>query len=257
MIVLKWILYVWRLFAKTLSFTIFGIGGLILATVVFPTLRTFVFPAPRFRRAMRKAVGISFWLFALLMRILGLIKVNFHDRERLMSARGKVVVANHPTLIDVVLIIAYVPQADCIVKAKLWSNPFVRGVVSSIYIPNSLSFEETIEQCKRSFAEGNNLVIFPEGTRTVPGKEHKLQRGGSQIALRTGTDILPIRIDVSNPRGLGKGDKFFTMPFEGRMIFDLHVLEDLRYSDFALEDAAIGARRLTADIQRHILPQKF
>jgi hypothetical protein len=39
------------------------------------------------------------------------------------------IIANHPSLIDVVFLIGLVRQANCVVKQSLWENPFTRGPV--------------------------------------------------------------------------------------------------------------------------------
>jgi len=162
-------------------------------------------------------------------------------------------VANHPSLIDVVILIAYLPQADCIVKAQLWKNPFVRGVVRSLYIPNSLSFEDTVSACADSLAEGNSLVIFPEGTRTNSDSPPRLKRGSARFALRTGRGILPVLIRAGDARGLRKGDPFFTLSREGRLVFDLEPLEQIGVEAYRGQEPARAARLLTREIQARIV----
>ena len=98
--------YLWRLFAKTLSFTLFGIGALLLSFLVFPTIRLCVPSKRKFRRALRMIVSGSFALFVLVMKLLGLIKVRVREPERLRTAHGVIVVANHPSLIAVVILTA-------------------------------------------------------------------------------------------------------------------------------------------------------
>lgn len=66
----------------------------------------------------------------------GVVRVSTVNLQRLRQAKGMVVIANHPTLIDVVVLISLMPNAGCIVKQGLWRNPFLRGVVSAAgYIP--------------------------------------------------------------------------------------------------------------------------
>ena len=247
--------YWWRLFAKTLSFTLFGLGALLLSLLVFPVIPLFVHSRQGLRRVLRRTVSGSFSLFVLVMKILGLIKVRVRDPERLREAKGVIVVANHPSLIDVVILIAHMPQADCIIKSKLRKNPFVRGVVGRIYIPNSLSFPETVSACADSLAEGNSLVIFPEGTRTASGAQPCLKRGSAQLALRVGCEILPVLIKASNPRGLRKGDPFFSLAREGPLVFDIEPLERISVEPFRDREPGIGARVLTSELENLIIRQ--
>ena len=92
--------------------------------------------------------------------------------------------ANHPSLIDVVVLISIIPNADCVVKAHLFKNPFLRGVVKNTGYISNADPEGLLVDCKKSLAAGNNLIIFPEGTRTKVGQAVKFQRGAANIALR-------------------------------------------------------------------------
>jgi 1-acyl-sn-glycerol-3-phosphate acyltransferase len=244
--------YWWRLFGKTFSFALFGIGALVLSILVFPTIHLCVRSKRKSRRALRRTVSGCFSLFVQIMTLLGLVRVRVQQPERLRKSRGVIVVANHPTLIDVVILIAQLPQADCIVKSQLRKNPFVSGVVRRIYIPNSLSFQETVNACAESMAEGNNLVIFPEGTRSAADAAPRLKRGSAQFALRIGCDILPVVIKVKNPRGLRKGDPFFSLSREGPMIFDIEPLEPISVAAYREQETSRGARILTKEIQARI-----
>jgi 1-acyl-sn-glycerol-3-phosphate acyltransferase len=247
--------YWWRIFAKVLSFTLFGVGALLLAFLVFPAIRLSIHPHRRLQRAMRRTVSGAFSLFVTIMTFLGLIEIHMRDPERLRAAKGVIVVANHPSLIDVVILIAYLPQADCITKSALHRNPFVRGVVRPIYIPNSLSFQETVSACADSIAEGNSLVIFPEGTRTSSDGLPRLKRGSAQLAVRVGCDILPVVINASNPRGLRKGDPFLSLSREGPLVFDIAPLGRISMEAYREQEPGISARVLTRELETLIVPQ--
>jgi 1-acyl-sn-glycerol-3-phosphate acyltransferase len=179
------------------------------------------------------------------MRFLGVIRVEFENDEVLRESRGLIVAANHPSLIDVVLLASRMPQADCIVKQALWDTPFVRWIVRRSYIPNSLGFNETTELCCASFAEGNSLIVFPEGTRTKEGEPPRLRRGAARIALSTGRDILPVRIFSSDARGLRKGDPFLSLSKDGPIQFNVMAMPPIRVVEYAGMEPAIGARALT------------
>jgi 1-acyl-sn-glycerol-3-phosphate acyltransferase len=244
---------IWHVMAKSLAFTIFGIGALLLAFVVFPTLRLIIHPETRYRLAMRSSVSLAFRSFVWLLRVLGIMRLKIEGIEQLRSARGMVIVANHPSLLDVVILIAYIPRADCIVKSKLWSNPFVRRVVSNVYIPNMLDPETALGLAQATLAEGNNLVIFPEGTRTVAGATPHLFRGFAHIALGSQRDVLPVRIDIPDLAGLGKGDHLWLSPHDGLLRFTIRILSPLRVARLLGQEAAKASRILTQELQMLIL----
>jgi 1-acyl-sn-glycerol-3-phosphate acyltransferase len=243
----------WHVIAKAFAFFFFGLGCLVLALIFIPFMSALVHPNRRFRRAVRRVIHAAFAAFVLLMKILRLITVTVDFPERLSQARQCVICANHPSLIDVVILMALMPRADCIVKAGLWRNFFMMTIVRSIYIPNSLDAEHTLRACGRTLEEGNNLIIFPEGTRTDGDGEIAFQRNAAQIALRTGHPILPVRILADEPRGLRKGDSLFTAPAAGIVRFSIQVLPPLAPADYAGLPVPKASRLLTNEMKAAIL----
>jgi 1-acyl-sn-glycerol-3-phosphate acyltransferase len=240
--------------AKAFAFFCFGLGSLFLALLIFPLFRLFTRHTDRQRKILRKIISLAFAFFVNLMRFLRLISLKIINLPLLKSTRQMLICANHPSLIDVVILISLVPQADCIVKAKLWKNILMRNVIRSVYIPNSLSFEEMIRECDWSLRAGNNLVIFPEGTRTEENQEVKLQRCAAQIALRTGFSILPVCITADSPVGLRKGDSLFTAPETGIVRYQLEIKPPLLPDAYAHLSVQKAARILTHDLNDAIIP---
>ncbi len=182
----------------------------------------------------------------------GVIDVTAINVERLSGARGKVVVMNHPTLVDVVVLISLMPNAGCIVKQGIWRNPFMRGVVACAgYIPNR-GAELLLFDCKQVLDSGTNLIIFPEGTRTVLGSViNDFARGAANIALRTKTDILPVVLHT-NASGLTKQEAWYQIPRRtiGMRIEVGETIAHIKYDTQAGGDAKM-ARLLTRDLEDH------
>ncbi len=126
----------YRILATGACFALFGLGGLILGLLVLPVLLVLPGGAERRRARMRGLVQLAFRLFVEIMNGLRAISYEIHGRERL-GRPGQLIIANHPTLIDVVLIVAFTPAPTCVVKAALFRNPFMRRVLRAAgYIPN-------------------------------------------------------------------------------------------------------------------------
>ena len=143
------------------------------------------------------------------MQGLGVCKLSVQSRERLREPGGLLIVANHPTLIDVVLIGSLLPQLDCLVKIGAWRNPFMRGVVRAAgYVPNDLG-EAVVEACAARLREGRSLLLFPEGTRSMKGGDlGAFHRGAAHVALRSGRPLVPLVIRCV-PRALGRGQHWY------------------------------------------------
>ncbi len=190
--------WAWRVVGTGASFVVFGLGGLALAGLVFPILRRL--PGETRDREFRcqLAVHHCFRFFVRFMAMLGVNEVELRGVDSLRQP-GQLVVANHPTLLDVVFLIALMPQADCVVKAEAWSNPFMRGAVRGAgYLPNDLG-DRLVDVCAERLRAGRSLVLFPGGTRDPKGEIGSFRRGAAHIALRSGRPLRPVFIGCEPP----------------------------------------------------------
>lgn len=241
----EWIDRRWRVIATAIAFTMFGLGGVALRVIAFPLLQIFVWdPSHRVKYA-RLTIHYAFRAFIELMRVLGILRYRVDGLEKL-GRGGQLVLANHPTLIDVVFLISLLPNADCVVKSSLARNPFTRGPVRATnYICNDIGVD-LVQDCIASVKRGNSLVIFPEGTRTAVSGTMTLQRGAANIAVRGSCDITPVTISCL-PLSLTKGLPWWKVP-QRRMQFTITVHDAIPVAPFieqAKGEVAIAARRLT------------
>lgn len=246
--------HAWRVFATGLSFALFGIGGLFLRVLVFPLLALFVREPGARRRAARVTIRASFRTFVAIMRGLGVLRYEVCGLDKL-AREGQLILANHPTLIDTVFLIAFVPNADCIVKGALWNNPFTRGPVRAAgYICNDRG-PELIADCIASLRAGGNLIIFPEGTRTPRGGATELKRGAANVAVRGERAITPVVIRCEPPT-LGKGDKWWQVP-PRQAHFRIEVKDDIGVDVFraGATSEVVAARRLTEYLQQFFMKE--
>jgi 1-acyl-sn-glycerol-3-phosphate acyltransferase len=242
----------WRVAATGFSFALFGLGGLLLGGVVAPLVLAVVRHRARRAAFVRWAIHHLFRAFVAMMGALGLFSVEVRGRERLQR-RGLLILSSHPSLIDVVFLIALVRHADCIVKAALLRNPFTRGPVRAAGFVCNDSGPGLIDDCVASVRAGNNLIVFPEGTRTPPGMPlGRLQRGAANLAVRGALAITPVRIGCSQPV-LTKNGKWWRVPPRAGH-FLIEVGEDIPIASHLAEDGAqaLAARRLTDELARHL-----
>ena len=244
----------WRVFATGLSFALFGLGGLLLRVLVFPLLALCVTDTAARVRAARATVRLSFRAFVGIMRGLGVLRYELHGIDKL-DREGQLILANHPTLIDTVFLMAFVRNADCIVKGGLWRNPFTRGPVRAAgYICNDRG-PELIADGIASLRAGGNLIILPEGTRTPRGAAPSLKRGAANVAVRGARPVTPVRISCE-PLTLGKGDKWWHVP-PRRASFRIAVMDDIGTERFLAPGVpeVVAARRLTDYLQHYFMEE--
>jgi 1-acyl-sn-glycerol-3-phosphate acyltransferase len=246
--------YCWRLFATGFSFFSFGLGGLILWFVVFPILS--LFPGERLQKTARaqSAVHYSFYLFIGLMHKIGIMTYDIKGLEKL-NRPGQLIVANHPTLVDIVFLISRIKHANCIVKDSLWRNPFMRGpILNAGYISNH-DPEKMIAECVAWLQSGGTMIIFPEGTRSVPGKPCRFHRGAVAIALQANTIVTPVTISCY-PSTLTKAEQWYEIP-ERHFHLAMHVEDDIPLEQFTrIQPKSIAVRRFNQYLQDYFTQQR-
>jgi 1-acyl-sn-glycerol-3-phosphate acyltransferase len=246
--------YGWRLFATGFSFFSFGLGGLLLWLLVFPLLS--VLPGARRQKISRgqRVVHYSFYAFIGLMHRLGIMTYDIVGLEKL-NRPGQLIIANHPTLVDIVFLISRIKEASCIVKGSLWRNPFMRGpIVNAGYISNSEP-ESMIAECVDWLKAGGSMIIFPEGTRSVPGKPYRFQRGAAAIAVQAGKIVTPVTISCY-PSTLTKAEPWYRIPYR-RFHLAMHVGDDIALDEFTgASSKSIAVRRLNHYLQDYFTQQR-
>jgi 1-acyl-sn-glycerol-3-phosphate acyltransferase len=215
-----------------------------MGLAIFPLMRVVVLSPAKRSRCARAVIRMAFRAFIGLMRRLGVLTYDIQGRERL-EREGLLILANHPSLIDVVFLMAFVDNADCIVKAALARNPFTWGPVTSAGFVANDSGPGLLDDCEASLAQGGNLIIFPEGTRTPRHGAVRMQRGAANVAVRCRRNVTPVRIQVE-PATLGKGEAWYRVP-PSRPHFVLQVEPDIAVAPFQAQAAneAVAARHLT------------
>ncbi|RLV60520.1 1-acyl-sn-glycerol-3-phosphate acyltransferase [Parashewanella curva] len=244
--------YIPRWVGGILCYVFFGLGGLLLSLTALPLLR--LWPGKQDVKIARvqKTVQFTFKFFVSMMQWAGVINVDAKAALLLSNTKGKVIVANHPTLVDVVILISLIPNAGCIVKRELWRNPFLRGVVSMAgYIPNN-GADALMYDSKKVLERGNNLVIFPEGTRTKLGESlNPFARGAANIAIRTESDVLAILLNF-DVRGLTKQNPWYEIPRQTiNMTVDIGKMFSYQKYDSEHKQDAKQVRNLTRDMENY------
>lgn len=214
--------FYWRFLGTAISFAVFGLCALILSVTILPLLR--MLPAGRCQRLSRIVLQRGMRAFVGLMHRLGVLTYDFRGAERL-GRPGQLIVANHPSLIDVVFLIAFAPQANCVVKHAMFRNLLTRSVVSAAgYISNELT-ADMIEGAAAALSQGQCVIMFPEGTRTTVGQPLIFHRGAANVAIRAADVVTPVYIRCE-PITLTKAQPWYRIASR-RPHFTLEVGEDL------------------------------
>lgn len=238
--------YIRRVLVKLFCFAFFGISSLILAILLFPIMHVLSgFSEKKFKKIARNFNHRYFKFFVKIATILGAIRLTVKNKDALTDIRSKVVIANHPSLLDVVILFSLIPNADCIVKGELIQNKFMSLIIKKLYIPNNLPFDEQLEHAKKSMEEGNNLIIFPEGTRSKPGEPWEFKKGAARFALYSKNDVIPIFFGGNEKIGLRKHDKLLQYHPTECYQYNIKVLAPIYVSEYEDMPMTKSATKLT------------
>ena len=243
----------WRLLQTGLSFAVFGAVVLGLGFVVIPTSRLFARGLESDELRAQRWVHRGCRFFVGFMKGIGLLCLDRVDVERLRVGGPLLLVANHPTLLDLVVMASLMPQLDCIVSGAWAENAFLRRtVVAAGYVRND-DGGSVVRACLRHLQAGRSVIVFPEGTRSPPGGLRDFQAGAAFVALRSGHALVPVLMSCV-PSTLTKGRSWYDVPAE-QLHMTVRVGEPItpqpvRYRGVTLPEAA---RRLTAELREVFL----
>lgn len=231
-------------FMKIFAMTVFGVGAVILAVFVFPFIRLFTLRRKDFGVVARAYVSHTFRVFLGFLNLLHVSIRKVENEDDYRNIHSKIIIANHPSLLDFVYIMSLVPNSTCIVRGGLTKTP-LRGVIKQAYITNTTTFEDMCVECKKLTDIGCNVIIFPEGTRTPRHGKNNYKKGAARIALYCGCDVQPVFIGGSDKYGLGKHDPLWSYNHVEPYLYDFKKLPVISIEEYTDLSEPIAAKRLT------------
>ena len=236
-------------FMKIFAMTVFGVGAVILAVFVFPFIRLFTLHRKDFGVVARAYVSHTFRVFLGFLNLLHVSIRKVENEDDYRNIHSKIIIANHPSLLDFVYIMSLVPNSTCIVRGGLTKTP-LRGVIKQAYITNTTTFEDMCIECKKLTDMGCNVIIFPEGTRTPRHGKNNYKKGAARIALYCGCDVQPIFIGGSDKYGLGKHDPLWSYNHVEPYLYDFKKLPVISIDEYKDLSEPIAAKRLTDKMEQ-------
>ena len=232
------------------AFVLFGMSGLVLNGVIL-LIGWIPVPSPETKAwAMQKVVHYAFRGFMGYLRGFDLVLGKAEGLEKLPNSGPYILVANHPTLLDVVLILASIPRACCIVKPEILDSIYMRGVSRLAgYIPKT-GGEQLIDACVDKLNQGIPLVIFPEGTRSLLNELGEFKRLAAGISLKSGFPIVRTVVQCGSPILMKQWKWYNVPPHSTELRFKIY--DTINPTDFLAGQSCgpIPARRLTDHLRR-------
>lgn len=165
------------------------------------TLFVVTWPFDRNRRVLHLYSCVwaqTFFLFNPLWRL------RIEHRERLPWRGAAVLVANHESLGDVLVLFGLYRPFKWVAKESAFSLPFIGwNMRLNGYVPirrgSRESVIEMMARCDAWLERGVPVLLFPEGTRSFDGEIRAFKDGAFQLAVRHGCPVIPIVLTGTSP----------------------------------------------------------
>jgi 1-acyl-sn-glycerol-3-phosphate acyltransferase len=163
------------------------------------------------RRVGRAMIAYGYRAFWRIAAAVGMLRLDAEVLDTLRDDAGLVVVSNHPSMLDALMLVARLPRSACIMKASLRRNPFLGpGARLARYIHNDSAYG-MVQLAVKDLQDGGQLVLFPEGTRTTQRPLNPFHASFALIAKRAQVPVQAVFIDTDSPY-LGKGWPLWKLP---------------------------------------------
>lgn len=180
-------------------------GGFSIGAFFLGLLLPFIYMAGGTRLTKRKrcqrVVGRAYRFFHFYMRTVELI--DYRPQLALPASDApRVLVANHPSLVDVTAILSAQPEVCCLVKSKIYRSPsffLIMKFCGHICVDATEKRDGSgvIAQAVLRVEEGSDVLFFPEGTRSKGQNVGVFQPGAFAVAVHCESAVLPVSIRSS------------------------------------------------------------
>lgn len=178
--------------------------------------------------------------------------VMVENRDKLHRDGACVMVANHLSLLDILVLFRLFTHFKWVSKVENFRVPLIGwNMRLNRYIPlkrgEKASVIEMMQLCEETLAQGNPIMMFPEGTRSPNGRMRAFKPGAFDLALRTRAPIQPLVI-----RGTADALPKRGFILKGRHPISLKVLDVLQPESFESATAEELTRRIHSLIAGHL-----
>lgn len=187
---------------------VFGVGGL-LYTAVSPVLGALL-PTRAGNHLGQWIMMALFRFFVGLLRMSRIVHCDLADLDRLRG-EALLIVPNHPSLLDAVLIVSRLPNVVCIMKAQILDNPFLGGGARLAGYIRGDHPMEMMRKAREALQSGRHVLVFPEGTRTSQAPVNPFKGNFALMAKQAGKPVQTVLLE-SDSRYLQRGWPLFRKP---------------------------------------------
>lgn len=174
---------------SAIAFGYFALGSIVM-TILIPMF--FILPLPK--KLKRKWFNFLISKFCKsVIYLMVNVKKSVHNPYGETFEKPAIIVANHQSFIDILVMVMLKPGIVILTKEWVWRSPLFGWVVRYAGFPTAVNeLDENEDYIKRCLENGYSVVIFPEGTRSEDGKIKRFHKGAFYLAEKYQVDIIPI-----------------------------------------------------------------
>jgi len=166
-------------------------------------------------------------------------------REKILRDQPCVMVANHLSLLDILLLFRLFTHYKWVSKIENFRVPFIGWNMSmNQYIKlrrgDRSSVVQMMRSCEDTLNAGNSIMMFPEGTRSPSGLMRRFKTGAFELALKARVPVQPIVIQGTSDALPKRG-----FVLRGKHPIRIQVLDPIPYESFE----KMTAEELTAHVR--------
>ncbi len=184
------------------GFFVFGLMCFLFMPITLPLA---LFPESMRRRVQPLIRAITHKAFIFVRwhcQVTGFARMELHDLSQ--GHDTQLLVANHISMFDIVLLFAFFPDIHTLVNAKFLNNPLLWPIIRSCgYISLRTDRPDegfrTFQEMMEILQAGGRLVLFPEGTRSSDGRLGPLKNGPFRLAADSQIPITPVFFTSNQP----------------------------------------------------------
>lgn len=217
------------------SFIVWSVCTVLTVLLYFVMLIVSIVTYP-FDRQRRLAHAQCFWWADAVVKLNPYWDISVSGLENIDKNKTYIVIANHQSLADIVVVYKTKMQFKWVAKESLFKVPFIGWSLSlAKHIKLARGEFSSIKKVYREAAQwlrgGMSVLFFPEGTRSETGEIKEFQNGAFKLAIKEKVPILPIAI-----RGTGNAIPKGTWIITTKAPATLKVLPSIDTSGFGPGD---------------------
>lgn len=212
--------YEWSVFVVALAvLACVQLGWAVLASILWRC----VSPA-RGRTIGRRVIAAVFRSLFVVTGWLNVLKVDASALDAIDPSESMIIASNHPSVLDALILISRMDDLNCIMKASVLDNVLLgSGARLAGYIRND-GPRRMMRLASAELKRGGQLIVFPEGTRTLSAPVNAFKGGFASIARRAGVPVQTVIVETDTPF-LSKGWSVLRKPPRLPMTFKVRIGE--------------------------------